>query len=147
MRECESGARSAKPSLAEFVDRIRGNECRLGALEERLRWIDYLICSSPGPSYGGERFRSDPYRNKIPELLDRKDRILERMKMIEKEEKALHEFESVLTQKELDVFHLYYFKDKSQADIALIMGISQQAVSQHIGKIEKKWDLFGVDVL
>ena len=141
MRECESGAMSAKPSLAEFVDRIRGNECRLGALEERLRWIDYLICSSPGPSYGGERFRSDPYRNKIPELLDRKDRILERMKMIEKEEKALHEFESVLTQKELDVFHLYYFKDKSQAEVGLIMGISQQAVSGYIRNTNKKWAL------
>lgn len=139
MRECENGARSAKPSLAEFVDRIRGNECRLVALEERLRWIDYLICSSPGPSYGGERFRSDPYRNKIPELLDRKDSVLKRIESIEEEEKALHEFESVLTQREQDVFHLYYFKDKSQADIALAMGISQQAVSGYIRNTNKKW--------
>lgn len=139
MRECENGARSAKPSLAEFVDRIRGNECRLEALKERLRWIDYLICSSPGPSYGGERFRSDPYRNKIPEMLDRKDRILKRIESIEGEEKTLHEFESVLTQKELDVFHLYYFKDKSQAEVGLIMGISQQAVCVYIKKLNFKW--------
>ena len=139
MRECESGAMSVKPSLAEFVNRIRGNEYRLESLTEKLRWIDYLICSSPGPSYGGERRKSDPYRNKIPELLDKKDRILERIESIEEEEESFHEFENILTQRELDVFHLYYFKDKSQAEVAFIMGISQQAVSGYIRNANKKW--------
>lgn len=142
MRECENGMRNAKPSLAEFVDKIRSNRCRLELLRERLMWVEHLIYSVPGPVYGGSGGKpSNPYRNKLPELLDRKDEIGREIMAIEEEEALLHEFEGTLTARELDAFHLCFFKNKSQAEAGLIMGISQQAVSQHIAKIEEKWAL------
>ena len=82
---------------------------------------------------------SDPYRNRLPELIDRKDEIEREMKEIEDEEALLHEFEKLLTPKELNVFHMYFFKDKSQAEIGLMMKISQQAVSGYIKKLNFKW--------
>lgn len=142
MRECENGMKNAKPSLAEFVNRIRGNKLRLEALRERLLWVEHLIYSIPGPVYGGSGGKpSDPYSNKLPELLDRKDEIKRKINEIEEEEALLHEFEGTLTVRELDVFHLCFFKSKSQVETGFIMGISQQAVSQHIAKIEDKWAL------
>lgn len=143
MRECASGTRNAKPSLTEFVDKIRNNRYRLELLRERLIWVEHLIYSVPGPVYGGSGGKpNDPYRNRLPELLDRKDEIERKINEIEEEEVLLHEFEGTLTARELDAFHLCFLKSKSQTEAGLIMGISQQAVSQHIAKIEDKWDNF-----
>lgn len=140
MSECENGAKNAKPSLMEFTMAIRGNRRRLNVLRERLLWVEHLIYSVPGPVYGGARGgASDPYRNRLPELIDRKDGIEREIRAIEGDETLLREFGELLTPKELNVFHLYYFKDNSQAEIALMMGISQQAICAYIKNINKKW--------
>ena len=59
---------------------------------------------------------------------------------MEEFEKTLHEFEAKLTEKELKVLHLHYFKMLSQAKVGAELGVSQQCVQQYIKKINKKWE-------
>jgi len=139
MSECENGMTNAKPSLKEFVNRIRGNKYRLESLYEKLEWVIHLMFSIPGPVYGGIPSHSNVQPDRIVELLDREDRIKRKIKAIEEDELELHRFEKKLTEKELAIFHMYFFKDMSQADIGFKMQISQQAVAQYINKINRKW--------
>lgn len=139
MSECKNGTTNAKPSLAEFVNRIRGNKLRLETLYEKLDWAIHLFYSIPGPVYGGVPSHSNVYQDRICENIDRIDRIERKIKAVEDEEVVLHNFEKKLTPKELTVFRMYFFKDKSQAEIGLIMKISQQAISAYIKNINKKW--------
>ena len=73
-------------------------------------------------------------------LLDKKDQIEKKIIFLIECENLLHRFLSFLTEKEKNVFHLRYFKDMSQNQIGIEMHISQQAVSQYIDKINKKWE-------
>ena len=139
MSECKNGTTNAKPSLAEFVNRIRGNNLRLKILNEKLDWAIHVFLSIPGPVYGGVPSHSNVYQDRICENIDRIDIIKRKIKAIEDEEVVLHNFEKLLTPKELNVFHMYYFKDKSQAEIGLMMKISQQAICAYINNINKKW--------
>lgn len=45
---------------------------------------------------------------------------------------------SKLTDKQKKVVELYYFKQYTQKEVSEILGISQQAVLDHIGKVKKK---------
>lgn len=45
---------------------------------------------------------------------------------------------SKLTEKQKKVIDLYFFKQYTQKEVSEILGISQQAVLDHIGKVKKK---------
>jgi len=47
-----------------------------------------------------------------------------------------------LTDKELRVFKLIYFRCLTQQDTALELCVSQQCVNQYQANIEKKWEKF-----
>lgn len=53
-----------------------------------------------------------------------------------KNEKKIEEVKTAmtacLTQRQLEVISLYYFKGKNQSDIGVILGIHQTTVSQHL---------------
>lgn len=61
---------------------------------------------------------------------------------VEESEKILHNFEAKLTEKELKVFYLSYFKLYSQDQVATEMGVTQQCINQYISKLQKKWAVF-----
>ncbi|MFH0926270.1 MAG: sigma-70 family RNA polymerase sigma factor [bacterium] len=50
-------------------------------------------------------------------------------KKIEEVKKAMNKN---LTPRQQEIINLYYLKDKTQADISLILGVHQTTVSQHI---------------
>ena len=143
MNECNDSLNQLTSlTLDEFVRKVRYNSLRLKKLQEQLDWVVHLMFSIPGPVYGGVPSHSNVVTERIVELLDREDRIKRKIKQIEDSEKLLHDFANSLTSKEKFVFVQYWFKDKSQADIGYSLKISQQAVGQHINKINSKWQTF-----
>lgn len=126
-------------TLDEFVKIVRGSKAKITYLEEKLKWTIHLIYSIPGPVYGEVIHGSNVHEDKLVMLLDKKDKIEKKIKFLIECEELLHRFLSFLTEKEKNVFHLRYFKDMSQNQIGAEMFISQQAVSQYIDKINKKW--------
>lgn len=48
---------------------------------------------------------------------------------------------SKLTEKQRKVVDLYFFKQYTQKEVSEILGISQQAVLDHIGKVKRKLEL------
>ena len=126
-------------TLDEFVKIVRGSKTKIAHLEEKLKWTIHLIYSIPGPVYGEVIRSSNVHEDKLVVLLDKKDQIEKKIIFLIECEDLLHRFFSFLTEKEKNVFHLRYFKDMSQNQIGIEMHISQQAVSQYIDKINKKW--------
>ena len=127
-------------TLDEFVKIVRGSKAKITYLEEKLKWTIHLIYSIPGPVYGEVIRGSNVHEDKLVVLLDKKDQIEKKIIFLIECENLLHRFLSFLTEKEKNVFHLRYFKDMSQNQIGIEMHISQQAVSQYIDKINKKWE-------
>ena len=127
-------------TLDEFVKIVRGSNTKIAHLEEKLKWTIHLIYSIPGPVYGEVIRGSNVHEDKLVVLLDKKDQIEKKIIFLIECENLLHRFLSFLTEKEKNVFHLRYFKDMSQNQIGIEMFISQQAVSQYIDKINKKWE-------
>lgn len=134
--------RSSNPGgliLEEFVKVVRGSRAKMARLKEKLEWTIHLIYAIPGPVYGEVIRSSNVHEDKLVVLLDKKDQIEKKIIFLIECEDLLHRFFSFLTEKEKNVFHLRYFKDMSQNQIGIEMHISQQAVSQYIDKINKKW--------
>ena len=127
-------------TLEEFVKVVRGSKARIAHLKEKLEWTIHLIYAIPGPVYGEVIRGSNVHEDKLVVLLDKKDKIEKKIKFLIECEELLHRFLSFLTEKEKNVFRLRYFKDMSQNQIGIEMFISQQAVSQYIDKINKKWE-------
>ena len=127
-------------TLDEFVKIVRGSKAKITYLEEKLKWTIHLIYSIPGPVYGEVIRGSNVHEDKLVVLLDKKDQIEKKIIFLIECENLLHRFLSFLTEKEKNVFHLRYFKEMSQNQIGIEMHISQQAVSQYIDKINKKWE-------
>ena len=126
-------------TLDEYVKIVRGSKAKITYLEEKLKWTIHLIYSIPGPVYGEVIHGSHVHEDKLVVYLDKKDRLEKRIRFLVECENILHKFLPSLTEKEKNVFHLRYFKDKSQNQIGIELGVSQQAVSQYIDKINKKW--------
>lgn len=126
-------------TLDEFVKIVRGSKTKIAHLEEKLKWTIHLIYSIPGPVYGEVIRGSNVHEDKLVVLLDKKDQIEKKMIFLVECENFLQRFLASLTEKERNVFHLRYFKSLSQNQIGIELGVSQQAVSQYIDKINKKW--------
>ena len=133
-------------TLEEFVKVVRGSKARIAHLKEKLEWTIHLIYAIPGPVYGEVIRGSNVHEDKLVVLLDKKDKIEKKIKFLIECEELLHRFLSFLTEKEKNVFHLRYFKDMSQNQIGIEMFISQQAVSQYIDKINKKWKYKDINI-
>ena len=139
MSEWKNSSNPGELTLEEFVKVVRGSKARIAHLEEKLEWVIHLIYAIPGPVYGEVIRGSNVHEDKLVVLLDKKDKIEKKIKFLIECEELLHRFLSFLTEKEKNVFRLRYFKDMSQNQIGIEMFISQQAVSQYIDKINKKW--------
>ena len=139
MSEWKDSSNPGELTLEEFVKVVRGSKARIAHLKEKLEWTIHLIYAIPGPVYGEVIRGSNVHEDKLVVLLDKKDKIEKKIKFLIECEELLHKFLSFLTEKEKNVFHLRYFKDMSQNQIGIEMFISQQAVSQYIDKINKKW--------
>ncbi|MGM9880762.1 MAG: sigma-70 family RNA polymerase sigma factor [Bacilli bacterium] len=126
-------------TLDEFVKIVRGSKVKIARLEEKLKWTIHLIYSIPGPVYGEVIHGSNVQEDKFVVLLDKKDKLEKKINYLFECEAVLQKFLASLTEKEKNVFHLRYFKNLSQNQIGIDMDISQQAVSQYIDKINKKW--------
>ena len=126
-------------TLDEFVKIVRGSKVKIDRLEEKLKWTIHLIYSIPGPVYGEVIHGSNVHEDKLVVYLDKKDKLEKKIKFLVECEAVLQRFLVSLTDKEKNVFHLRYFKVLSQNQIGIEMNISQQAVSQYIDKINKKW--------
>lgn len=120
--------------------KVRSDRGRLNFLYERLEWVNHLFFSIPGPVYGKIGGSTNVKPDRIIEILDRKFRIEQQIKQIEERKAVMDSFLLSLTDKENHCFKLYYFMDLSQFETACKMGISQQAVSQKLANIEKKWN-------
>ena len=140
MSEWKRSSNPGELTLEEFVKIVRGSKTKIASLEEKLKWTIHLIYSIPGPVYGEVIRSSNVHEDKLVVLLDKKDQIEKKIIFLIECENLLHRFLSFLTEKEKNVFHLRYFKDMSQNQIGIEMHISQQAVSQYIEKINKKWE-------
>ena len=140
MSEWKNSSNPGELTLEEFVKVVRGSKARIAYLKEKLEWTIHLIYAIPGPVYGEVIRGSNVHEDKLVVLLDKKDKIEKKIKFLIECEELLHRFLSFLTEKEKNVFHLRYFKDMSQNQIGIEMHISQQAVSQYIDKINKKWE-------
>ena len=46
--------------------------------------------------------------------------------------------EAMLTEKQLQVVELYYFKQYTQEEVSKVLGISQQGVLDHLKKVKQK---------
>ncbi len=140
MSEWNTGTKPCKLSLTDFVRKVKGDRYRLKKFQEKLEWVEHLFYSVPGPVYdkvgGSSNVRPDPFI----ELLDRKWRIEEEMKKIGERKTLLDSFLSSLTDRENYCFKLHFLMDLNQTETAYRMGISQQAVNQKLGSIEKKWN-------
>ena len=143
MSECNIGEKQWMKSLEEFVRHVRGNKYKLETLYEKLEWANYqFYYSIPGPNYERIGTPSNVQPNRMDVLLDRIWTLEHKIAEVEESEKVLHKFEAKLTEKELKVFHLYYFKLYSQGRVATEMGVTQQRIGQYIDKINKKWSIF-----
>lgn len=146
MSEWKDSSNPGELTLEEFVKVVRGSKARIAHLEEKLEWTIHLIYAIPGPIYGEVIRGSNVHEDKLVVLLDKKDKIEKKIKFLIECEELLHKFLSFLTEKEKNVFHLRYFKDMSQNQIGIEMFISQQAVSQYIDKINKKWRVKDINI-
>jgi len=131
-------------SLEDFVNHVRGNKYRLEALYEKLEWANHQLFSIPGPNYERIGTPSNVQPDRIVIILDRIFTLEHKIAEVEESEKILHEFETKLTEKELKVLHLHYFKMLSQAKAGAELGISQQCIGQYIRKLNVKWNLFKI---
>lgn len=139
MREWKDYSVHGACSLEEFTRFVRFNKVRLRRLEEDLSEVRRLMIAIPGPVYGGIPGNHE-WHDKMPGLMDREMKILSKIKAVEDSERTLTEFKDSLTDRESSVFVLYYFRDKTQDDIAFDLCTSQQYISQVINKINKKWE-------
>ena len=140
MNECNIGKKEWMKSLEDFVRHVRGNKYRLEALQEKLEWANYqFYYSVPGPNYERIGTPSNVQPNRMDVLLDRIWTLEHKIAEVEESEKILHNFEAKLTEKELKVFHLSYFKLYSQGRVAVTIGVTQQCIGQYINKINNKW--------
>lgn len=139
MSEWKRSSNPGELTLEEFVKVVRGSKAKMARLKEKLEWTIHLIYSIPGPVYGEVIRGSNVHEDKLVVYLDKKDQIEKKIIFLVECEKVLQIFLASLTEKEKNVFHLRYFKDLSQNQIGIEMNISQQAVSQYIDKINKRW--------
>ena len=139
MNECKISSRAGTMSLAEFMERIRGNRRRLRIIGEKLDWVYVQMFSVSSPVYDRVGSPSTVHENRLCELLDRENELNAEIKDINEEEALLQSFMKKLTDKELIVFKSTYFKCRTQQDTAFSMTVSQQCISQYLAKIEKKW--------
>ena len=126
-------------SLAEFMERIRGNRRRLRIIDEKLDWVYVQMFSVSSPVYDRVGSPSTVHENRLCELLDKENELNAEIKAINVEEALLQDFMRKLTDKELIVFKSTYFKCWTQQDTAYSMAGSQQCISQYLTKIPKKW--------
>ena len=140
MKECKTSSRDGTTSLAEFMERIRGNWHRLKIINEKLDWVYVQMFSVSSPVYDRVGSPSTVHENRLCELLDKENELNAEIKAINEEETLLQDFMGKLTDKELLVFKSIYFKCRTQQDTADSMSVSQQCVSQYLAKIEKKWE-------
>ena len=145
MNECKISEKEWMKSLEDFVNHVRGNKHRLEVLYEKLDYANYqFYYSIPGPVYGRLGTPSNVQPNRMDILLDRIWNLEHKIAEVEESEKILHNFEAKLTEKELKVFHLHYFKLYSQGRVAVTMGVTQQCIYQYIDKLNKKWAKFKI---
>lgn len=142
MNECNISEKPWMKSLEDFVNHVRGNKYRLDNLYERLEWANHQLFSIPGPNYERIGTPSNVQPDRMIIILDRIFTLEKKIKEVEESEKILLAFEDKLTEKELKVFHLHYFKFYSQGKIAMDMGVTQQRVYQYIDKLNQKWTKF-----
>ena len=139
MSGSEERSERTELALEEFVRRAKGSKRRLESLDRKLRWIEHLMDLAPGPVYGKVGSSSTARGNRMSDLLDRKTDVETEINQIEEDERILQGFMKGLTEKELEVFKRRYLYGENQSDIAFGLFISQQCVSQYLGKIERKW--------
>ncbi len=120
---------------------VKRDKFRKKKLEEDLEWVNHLFFTVSGPVYDRIGGSTNVKPDKIVILLDRKDKIERKLIAIEKRKSILDFFLRSLTDKENHCFKLYYFEEMNQRETASVMKISQQAVSQKLMNIEKKWNL------
>lgn len=130
-----------KNSLMDFVRTVKRDKFSKKKLEEDLEWVNHLFFTVSGPIYDRIGGSTNVKPDKMIILLDRKDKIERKLKAIEDRKIILDSFLRSLTDKEKHCFKLFYFKELNQRETANIMKISQQAVSQKLMNIEKKWNL------
>lgn len=141
MKEWNAGMSQCKNSLMDFVRTVKIDKFRKKKLEEDLEWVNHLFFTVSGPIYDRIGGSTNVKPDKMIILLDRKDKIERKLKAIEDRKIILDSFLRSLTDKEKHCFKLFYFKELNQRETANIMKISQQAVSQKLMNIEKKWNL------
>lgn len=129
-------------SLAEFMERIRGNKWRLRRLFDSLDWVIIEMYSVPGPVYDRVGSSSNVHENRLCVLIDKENEIKAKIQKVYDDEALLHRFEKCLTEKELKVFKMIYLRCRTQEDTGLSMGVSQQCVGQYVAKILKKWEKY-----
>lgn len=139
MNEWKNSSTIGKISLDDFLRRIKGNKYRLKRLEEELEWTIHKMFSVPGPVYDRIGTPSNVHPAPFIYLLDKEFEIKKKIQRIYDEEALLRRFERTLAARELDVLQETYFHNKTQLDIALRMGVSQQCVSQYLDKTRLKW--------
>ncbi len=120
---------------------VKQDNFRKKKLEEDLEWVNHLFFTVSGPVYDRIGGSTNVKPDRMMILLDRKDKIERKLVAIEERKSLLDSFLRSLTDKENHCFKLYYFKEMNQRETANIMKISQQAVSQKLMNIEKKWNL------
>lgn len=123
----------------DFVRIVKRDKFRKKKLEEDLEWVNHLFFTVSGPVYDRIGGSTNVKPDKMIILLDRKDKIERKLIAIEDREKILDSFLRSLTDKENHCFKLVYFKELNQRETADVMKISQQAVSQKLMNIDKKW--------
>lgn len=128
-----------KNSLMDFVKIVKRDKFLKKKLEEDLEWVNHLFFTVSGPVYDRIGGSTNVKPDKMIILLDRKDKIERKLKSIENRKLVLDSFLRSLTDKENHCFKLFYFKELNQRETAKVMKISQQAVSQKLMNIEKKW--------
>ena len=142
MNEWKNSSTTGKISLDDFMRRIKGNKYRLRRLEEELEWTIHKMFSAPGPVYNRIGTPSNVHPDPFIYLLDKEFEIKKKIQRIYDEEAMFRRFEKTLTARELEVLQETYFHNKTQLDIALRMGVSQQCVCQYFDKIKTKWTKF-----
>lgn len=120
---------------------VKQDKFRKKKLEEDLEWVNHLFFTVSGPVYDRIGGSTNVKPDRMMILLDRKDKIERKLIAIEERKSILDSFLHSLTDKENFCFKLYYFKEMNQRETANVMKISQQAVSQKLMNIEKKWNV------
>lgn len=118
---------------------VKQDKFRKKKLEEDLEWVNHLFFTVSGPVYDRIGGSTNVKPDRMMILLDRKDKIERKLIAIEERKSILDSFLRSLTDKENHCFKLYYFKEMNQRETANDMKISQQAVSQKLMNIERKW--------